>query len=139
MKRAIIILMAMVLAAFTCSAQKPDAGSKDAGKSTAKSGGYQWAVRDGDNWKWVNAPLSAEEQESLNQAIQQAGGMNADTYVVMIAKGDKLSFQADTDKKESADKVAKQALFKTGEQRFRVVPKGTSYTVLKSRLEKAAA
>jgi len=84
-------------------------------------------------------PLSAEEQESLNQAIQQAGGFNANTHVHMIAKGDKLTFQADAANKESADQLAKQALFRSGEQRFRVVPEGNSYIVLKGRLEKAAA
>jgi hypothetical protein len=136
MKKAIIVSMALVLTAFAY-AQTP--GTKAAAKSGAKSSGYQWAVSSGGSWKWVNAPLSAEEQASLDQALQQAGGAGPDNYVLMIANGEKLSFQTDTEKKESVDRVAKQALFKTGDQRFRVVPKGNSYMILKARLEKTAA
>lgn len=131
------IIIAVVFAALTCFAQKPQAG-KTSTKGTEGVHGYQWAVHNGDAWKWVSVPLSAEEQESLNQAIQQAGGLNASTHVHMVAKGDKLSFQADTANKESADQLAKQALFRSGEQRFRVVPEGNSYMVLKGRMEKAA-
>lgn len=137
MKKTSIMTIALVFAAFAC-AQTSGTSSKPSASSGAKSNGYEWAVHSGDSWKWVGAPLSAEEQESLNQAIQQAGGKNPGTYVLMIARGDKLSFQADTEKKEPADQLEKQSLFKTGEYRFRVVPKGNSYTILKSRLEKAA-
>src|SRR5215467_14326594 len=133
MKTTIIVMMAAVLTAFAC-AQTSSTGKPSAG-SGAKAGGYEWAVRSGDGWKWVNAPLSTEEQESLSQAIQQAGGTNPGTYVVMIVKGDKLVFQADTEKKESVQ-LEKQSLFKIGEYRFRVVPKGTAYIILKGRLEK---
>ena len=132
-----IIMAAVVFAAFACFAQKQQAGK--AAATGTEGHGYQWAVRNGDAWKWVSVPLSAEEQESLNQAIQQAGGLNANTHVHMVAKGNKLSFQADTGNKESADQLTKQALFKSGEQRFRVVPEGNSYMVLKGRMEKAAA
>ena len=137
MKKTIIMTIALALTAFAW-AQTSGTGSKPSAGSGANSNGYEWAVRSGDAWKWVGAPLSAEEQESLNQAIQQAGGKNPGTYVLMVAKGDKLSFQADTEKKEPADQLEKQSLFKIGEYRFRVVPKGNSYTILKSRLEKAA-
>ena len=126
------IIIAIVFAALACFAQKPKASK------AAVANGYQWAVRDADSWKWINVPLSAEEQESLNQAIQQAGGLNSSTHVHMVAKGDKLSFQADTANKESAEQLSKQALFRSGEQRFRVVPEGNSYMVLKGRMEKAA-
>lgn len=138
MKKTIIMTIALLLTAFAY-AQTSATGNKPSAGSGAKSSGYEWAVRNGDGWKWVGAPLSAEEQESLNQAIQQAGGKNPGTYVLMIARGDKLSFQADTEKKEPADQLEKQSLFKTGEYRFRVVPKGNSYAILKGRLEKAPA
>src|ERR1051326_2485583 len=68
------IIAVVVFAAFACFAEKPQAGKAAGGTETH---GYQWAVHNGDAWKWVSVPLSAEEQESLNQAIQQAGGLNA--------------------------------------------------------------
>ena len=129
--RKVVIIMAVVFTAFACYAQKPQASK------TAAQSGYQWAVHSGDTWKWVNVPLSAEEQESLVQAIQQARGLNPSLHVHMIAKGDKLSFQTDAANKEPAEQLAKQALFRSGEQRFRVVPEGNSYMILKGRLEKA--
>ena len=129
--RKVTIIMVAVFTTLACWAQKPEAG-----KATAQSG-YQWAVHSGDAWKWVNVPLSAEERESLVQAIQQAGGLNPNMHVHMIAKGDRLSFQTDAANKESAEQLAKQALFRSGDQRFRVVPEGNSYMILKGRLEKA--
>jgi hypothetical protein len=99
----------------------------------------EWAAKVDGNWKWVSVTLSQSEADSLASALKEASDQPV-LHIHMVRDGENLTFLADkagSDKAstETADKLQQQALFRIKDFRFRVVPEGTAYPLLRNRMK----
>jgi len=125
-----ISALVVLLVAGCCLALAQDRPSPVCDQSGCS---VEWATKVDGNWTWVSVHLSQAEADSLAQALKAASDQPV-LHIHMVRKGDELSFKADEGaSSESADKLQQQALFRIKGFRFRVVPEGTSYSLLRDR------
>ena len=95
------------------------------------------ATRMGSEWKWLDVPLSNDEQASLANAFATAKSEQT-PHVHLRLKGKTLEFVPDTAAAETPNALKDLALLKVDDTRLRIVPEGTAYGVLSQRVKASA-